>query len=158
MKQLVLEIEDSVYEQFMGMVGICQGVTMVSTSVLVETKAIVDKCVAMAIEELRIDNVFKHPGDYTYIMLGSNESIIKGVAYFYTPLDFLNYLKQLGFTDLPGRNTLYDGITRTFGKYPNWTFKDNPKNGEIIRRKNVLARFLSAYNRARLRVSDGFSD
>ena len=158
MTEILLKVDDSVFEQIIGMFGICQGVEVVSTSKVVETKALVDQCFAAAIRELREDNVFKRPGDYTYIILGANQNLIKGVGYFYSPLEFLNYLKQLGFDGLPGRNTIYDGITRTFGKFPDWTFADNPKQGEIIRRRNVLSRFLSAYNKARLRLSDGFSD
>ena len=66
--------------------------------------------------------------------------------------------KEIGINNLPGRNTLYDGMTRTYGKFPNWTFRDSPKQKEVLRRRNVFARFLSAYNRARIRFSDGFSD
>ena len=96
MKEVILRIDDSVYEKFMGMVDLCHGVEIVSTSDVVETRNVVDRCVAMAIKELRNDDVFKHPGDYTYILLGSNQSVIKGVDYFYTPLEFLDYLKQIG--------------------------------------------------------------
>ena len=46
-----------------------------------------------------------------------------------------------GIDKLPGRNTLYDGITRTFGKFPEWTFSDHPSADEVMRRKNVLKRF-----------------
>lgn len=158
MKQIIVNIDDLAYEPVVGMLKLCQGVEIVSTSEVVETRDVVDRCVAMAIKELRNDDVFKHPGDYTYILLGSNQSEIKGIDYFYTPLEFLDYLKHIGLDHLPGRNTLYDGITRTFGKFPDWTFNDAPKAGEVIRRRNVFSRFLSAYNRARLRVSDTFSD
>lgn len=157
-RQIILEVEDSVFEKFMGMLEICPGVEVLAVSEVAETRTNVDLCVAMAINELREDDVFKFPGDYTYILLGTNQDLVKGLDYFVTPMEFLGYLKEIGINNLPGRNTLYDGMTRTYGKFPNWTFRDSPKQKEVLRRRNVFARFLSAYNRARIRFSDGFSD
>ena len=158
MKQIVIEIEDEAYEVFMGMMRLCTAVKVVSTSQMAETRDVTDRCVALAIEELRRDKVFKRPSDYTYIMMGANEGIIKGMGIFYYPSEFLAYLNEIGIDNLPGRNTLYDGITRTFGKYPDWTFNDHPAPDEVMRRKNVLKRFLSAYTKIKMRISDASSD
>ena len=158
MKQIVIEIEDEAYEVFMGMMRLCTAVKVVSTSQMAETRDVADRCVALAIEELRRDKVFKRPSDYTYIMMGANEGIIKGMGIFYYPSEFLAYLNEIGIDNLPGRNTLYDGITRTFGKYPDWTFNDHPAPDEVMRRKNVLKRFLSAYTKIKMRISDASSD
>ena len=158
MKQVLFSVEDDCFDKFMGLGEICPGVEVLAVSEVAETRTIVDRCVAMAINELREDDVFKFPGDYSYILLGINQELVKGLDYFVTPLDFLDYLKEIGIDNLPGRNTIYDGKTRTFGKFPDWTFKDSPKHKELLRRRNVFARFLSAYNRARIKISDGFSD
>lgn len=158
MKQIVIEIEDEAYEPFMGMLRLCPAIKVVGTSMVVETRDVIDRCVALAIKKLREDRVFKHPGDYTYIMRGANEGVIKGMGFFYYPSEFLTYLREIGIDKLPGRNTLYDGITRTFGKFPEWTFSDHPSADEVMRRKNVLKRFLSAYTKIKLNVSDAFSD
>ena len=158
MKQIVIEIEDEAYEPFMGMLHLCPAVKVVGASMVVETRDVIDRCVALAIKKLREDRVFKHPGDYTYIMRGANEGVIKGMGFFYYPSEFLAYLREIGIDKLPGRNTLYDGITRTFGKFPEWTFSDHPSADEVMRRKNVLKRFLSAYTKIKLNVSDAFSD
>ena len=137
----MIEIEDEAYEPFMGMLRLCPAVKVVGTCMVVETRDVIGRCVALAIKKLREDRVFKHPGDYTYIMRGANEGVIKGMGFFYYPSEFLAYLREIGIDKLPGRNTLYDGITRTFGKFPEWTFSDHPSADEVMRRKNVLKRF-----------------
>ncbi|WP_028904204.1 hypothetical protein [Prevotella sp. P6B4] len=158
MIQILIEIENEAYEPFMGMMRLCPAVRVVSSSMAVEARSVVDRCVAMAIRQLRDDKVFKRPGDYTYIMKGANEGVIKDMGFFYYPSEFLAYLREIGIDELPGRNTLYDGMTRTFGKYPDWTFSDHPTPAEVLRRKNVLKRFLSAYTKMKLSVSDASSD
>ena len=158
MKQMVIEIEDEAYEAFMGMMRLCPAVKVVSISQMAETRNVVDRCVALAIAELRKDKVFKRPGDYTYIMMGANEGVIKGIGYFYYPSEFLAYLNEIGVDNLPGRNTLYNGITRTFGKYPDWTFNDHPTPDEVMRRKNVLKRFLSVYTKIKMGILDASLD
>lgn len=105
MKQIVIEIEDEAYEPFVGMLRLCPAIKVVGTSMVVETRDVIDRCVALAIKKLR-----------------------------------------------------EDGITRTFGKFPEWTFSDHPSADEVMRRKNVLKRFLSAYTKIKLNVSDAFSD
>lgn len=158
MKQLVLEIEDSVYEQFMGMVGICQGVNVVSTSDGVETMNIVDYCFLEAIKELRDNHVFKYRSDLAYIMIGSNDGVVKGLEYFYSPDDFSGYLLQLGIEDLPSRSTIYNKVNDTIGKFPEWEFVGKVKPKEILRRKNIVNQFLSAFSRAKRQKLDGFLD
>lgn len=112
MKQIVIEIEDEAYEPFMGMLRLCPAVKVVGTSMVVETRDVIGRCVALAIKKLRKDRVFKHPGDYTYIMRGANEGVIKGMGFFYYPSEFLAYLREIGIDKLPGRNSLYDNIAR----------------------------------------------
>ena len=158
MKQLVLEIEDSVYEQFMGMVNLCQGVTMVSTSNGVETMDIVDYCFLEAIKELRDNHVIKHRSDLAYIMLGANDGVIKGLVYFYSPNDYSGYLLQLGIEDLPPRSTIYNKVNDTIGKFPDWEFVGDVKPKEILRRKNIVNQFISAYGRIKRQKLDGFLD
>jgi hypothetical protein len=91
-------------------------------------------------------------------MVALNEEVVKGVPFFYTPMEYLSYLKSLGFDNLPGRTSLYDTIKLIKGRYPNWTFADNPKDVEARRRINVVKRFLNAFGRARRGKSDGFPE
>ena len=156
--KVILEVEDSNFEKFMGMVDLCQGVNLVCRIEGNSTQEIVDKCVAMAICELQEDNVFKRKGDYTYIMMCSNEGIIDDLGTFENPDEFLEYLRICDLDFLPGRTSLYDAMGNTFGNYPNWTFHDKPSFTESKRRINVVKRFLSAYNRAKMSLLDGISD
>ena len=157
MKQILLEVEDAFFGKVMNVLEIIP-VEVVCSYDVADTKSLSDACVAEAIRELRQDEVFVRPSDYTYIMLGCNQCREVDLDNFDTPMDFILYLKELEFEHLPGRNTLYDGIAKTFGTYPDWTFKDNPKAWEVLRRKNIFRRFLSAYIRARRSFSDGVSD
>ena len=52
MKQIVIEIEDEAYEPFMGMLHLCPAVKVVGTSMVVETRDVIGRCVALAIKKL----------------------------------------------------------------------------------------------------------
>ena len=158
MKQIIVNIDDLAYEPVVGMLKLCQGVEIVSTSDVVETRDVVDRCVAMAIKDLQDNHVFKRPSDFAYIMLGSNDGVIKGLDYFFSPDDFTGYLEQLGFTNLPSRSTIYNKVNDTIGKFPNWNFVGEVKPKEILRRKNIVTMFVSAYGKAKRQKLDGFLD
>ena len=156
MKEIVLQIDDAAYEQFMGMVSLCPQIEVVSEGI--EVRGTVDLCVAGAIRELQESGKIKHPSDYAYIMLASNESTLKGLPSFCSPQEFIDYLKELELDRLPGRNTLYDAMNKTLGRYPDWEFSDAPKPAESLRRKNVARLFLSGFSKLKRSVSDCFSD
>jgi hypothetical protein len=157
-REVLLRIEESAYEQLMGFIRLCPQVEVVSEDKGIETRESADLCVACAIREMRQNGAFRYPSDYTYIMLASNEGLVKGLKYFYSPREFIDYLKELELDGLPGRSTLYDTIAKTSGSYPDWTFSDNAKDSVVLRRKNIARQFLSAFGRARRRLSDGVSD
>lgn len=153
-----MQVEDTACSKFEGMVELCSQVEIVSYGVVADAKTGSDLCVAKAFQELRQDGVFKHPCDYAYIMIAANEETIKGMRFFYSPKEYIDYMRQLEIDTIPGRTTIYDAIARTCGRYPNWIFTDHPSETEILRRKNVVRRFSSAFMRAKLRVSDCYSD
>lgn len=159
MKQIVIEIEEEAYEPFMGMLSLCPAVKVVSTGDVADTKDVMDECFTYAIMELLADkSVFKRSSDLAYVMIGANNGAIKGLDYFLTPDDFTGYLQQLGFTHLPKRSTLYNKLNDTVGKFPDWTFVNDAKPKEKIRRKNVFSRFSSAFVKAKRRKLDGILD
>ena len=156
MKKMVFNVSDEFADLFLGVAKSFAGVELLSVDETEVYDAIVEKCVAIAIREMRDDDVIKRPSDYTYIMLGANDGAIPDIGKFDTPSEFIKYLGLCQLDDLPGRNTLYDTIAITFGKYPEWTFR--PKRGvvsrtEEIRRKNIVKRFLSAYIKAKMMYS-----
>ena len=117
-----------------------------------------DWCMAQAINELIKDKVIRSSRDYTYIMMIMNEEVVKGLPFFYSPMEFIAYLKALDFDSLPGKTTLYDTVNKTRGRYPNWFFDDNPKDMERMRRINIAKQFLSALGRAKRGMSEGLSE
>ncbi len=158
MKQVVLRIDDAAFEKFMGMVSLCPQVEVVNVCESGDKKLTTDTYVASAIREMRRMQAFRYPCDYAYLMVALNESVVKGMPFFYTPKDFIDYMREADFDNLPGRTTIYDTIAKVKGKYPDWTFTDAPKASEALRRKNLIKQFLSAFVRAQSRKPDGLSD
>lgn len=149
MKEIVLRIEDSAYEKFMGIVDICPDVTVWHTGDCIDIKDVVDHCFACAIKEMVDDNAFKSPSDYTYIMQVVLEDNLKCGTLFINPDEFISYLKILGVEKLPSRSSLYRIGDTILGTYPNWTFTDQPNHFEELRRRNIARLFLSAFYRCK---------
>ena len=158
MKQVVLRIDDAAFEKFMGMVSLCPQVEMLSVCESGDKKLTTDAYVLSAIREMRQTLAFRYPCDYAYLMVAMNESVVKGLPFFYTPKDFIDYMREADFDNLPGRSTVYNTIAKVKGKYPDWTFTDDPKASEALRRKNLIKQFLSAFVRAQAGKLDGLLD
>lgn len=157
-RQIILEVEDSVFEKFMGMVEICPGVEVLAVSEVAETRTNVDLCVAMAINELRDRHVLRRAYDYTYIMLVINQENIDRHLFFASPQDYIDYLSMLDVDRIPGKTSIYDMMSCTRGEYPNWQFSDRSDKVETLRRNNIAKQFLSAYYRARRAILEGFPE
>lgn len=149
MRQIILEIEDSAYEQFMGMVGLCPSVKVVSESGITDVMNDRDQCMVYAIQTLRNNHVFRFGYDYTWIMMAINEGLVDDYEGFKSPQAFLDYLYEIGIEKLPSRITLSLAYSKTFDRFPDWTFTDMDNPSEILRRKNVVKQFLSAYGVAK---------
>ena len=158
MKQVVLRIDDAAFEKFMGMVSLCPQVEVVNVCDTGDKKLTMDGYVASAIREMRQRLAFRSPCDYAYLMVAMNQNVVKGLPFFYTPKDFIDYMREADFDNLPGRSTVYNTIAKVKGKYPDWTFTDDPKASEALRRKNLIKQFLSAFVRAQAGKLDGLLD
>ena len=158
MKQVVLRIDDAAFEKFMGMMSLCPMVEVLNVCDTGNKKQTIDCYVASAIREMRQALAFKNPCDYAYLMVAMNESVVKGLPFFYTPKDFIDYMREADFDNLPGRSTVYNTIAKVKGRYPDWTFTDAPKASEALRRKNLIKQFLSAFVRAQAGKLDGLLD
>ena len=108
-----------------------------------------DQCFKQAILELKEDRVIRRPRDYAWIMAALEQNVIAEYDNFYSSQAFIQYLELLGITDLPDRTTLYRAYNLIDGKYPQWSFFDDPDDKEVLRRKNVVVRFKSAFYRAK---------
>jgi len=149
MKQIVLEIEDSAFEQFMGMIELCPQVSVVSTGDAVNVVSNRDTCMVYAIKTLRENGVFCHGYDYGWIMMAINEGVLDDFDSFKSPQAFIDYLYLIGIDTLPTRFTLFRAYSRALDSFPNWTFVDVNDASETVRRINVVKQFLSAYGKAK---------
>ena len=148
----MLEIEDSAYEQFMGMVGLCPSVKVVCESGITDVMNDRDQCMVYAIQTLRNNHVFRFGYDYTWIMMAINEGLVDDYEGFKSPQAFLDYLYEIGIEKLPTRYSLSLAYSKTLNSYPEWTFIDVENASETLRRKNVVKQFLSAYGVAKRRI------
>ena len=149
MKQVILKIDDSAYEKFMGMVSLCPQVEVVCESSITDVMNDRDQCMVYAIQTLRNNHVFRFGYDYTWVMMAINEGLIDDYERFRSPQAFLDYLYEIGIDKLPSRITLSLAYSKTFNHFPDWTFTDMDNPSEILRRKNVVRQFLSAFGTAK---------
>lgn len=151
MKQIIVNIDDLAYEPVVGMLKLCQGVEIESEGEVVDTINERDVCMVYAINTLRENKVFRHFYDYTWIMMAINEGVLDDFDGFKSPQAFLNYLYEIGIENLPSRITLSLAYSKTLDSFPDWTFIDVTEASEVLRRKNVVKQFLSAYGTAKRR-------
>ena len=83
------------------------------------------------------------------VKVAINEGHVDDFDAFKSPQAFLDYLYEIGIENLPTRFTLFRAYSKTIELFPDWIFLDVNEAGEILRRKNVVKQFLSAYNKAK---------
>ena len=158
MKQVLFSVEDESFDKFMGLSDLIPGVKALAVSEVAETRTIVDRCVAMAINELCDRHVIRRAYDYTYIMMVINQENLDRHLFFASPQDYIGYLAMLDVDRIPGKTSIYDMMSCTRGEFPNWQFSDRSDNVETLRRNNVAQQFLSAFYRAKRAILEGFPE
>ena len=114
-----------------------------------------DKSFREAILELKEDGIIRKPRDYAWIMAAINEGYVSGAEPFFSPQDFIDYLNGLGIDNLPCRSTLSSAYSSIVGQFPSWSFGDMLVSiAELNHRRDVVARFRSAFARAKRRLLD----
>ena len=149
MKRIIIEVEDPAYEPVVAMLKLCNGVKIVSVQECIDVIDDRDACMLYAINTLRNNKVFIHNYDYAWIMMAMNEGVIDDFKCEMSLQGFIDYLKELGFKGLPCRTSLYNAYAKTLKSFPEWKFVDVDDAGEILRRKNVVVQFMSAYGMAK---------
>lgn len=114
-------MNDDDYDKVLKMLSLFPDIEMTGTKSVRMSTSVRDECVAQAIREMQSRKTLRRPSDYTYIMVTANEEFIKGLPFFYSPQEFLNYLRVLDCANLPGRSTLYDTQAKINGRFPDWT-------------------------------------
>lgn len=102
-----------------------------------------EKQIKTAVMIMRNEKVFKHLYDYAYLMKVMNET--DDMPNFNSPKSFLDYITDLGITDLPSEDSIKKKVNATFDKHPSWTFTDTKgKDANEAKRRNAVgSRFLS---------------
>lgn len=114
-----------------------------------------DRSFREAILELKEDGVIKKPRDYAWIMAAVNEGVVAGAVPFVSPQDFIDYMGGLGIDNVPCRSTLSSAYSSIVGRYPYWSYGEAAvAPAEVNHRKDVVARFKSAFARAKRRQMD----
>ena len=91
MKQVVLRIEDSAFERFMGIVSLCPQVEVASLDGIPDYGLDeLTKRVALAIKNLQRNKVIRHLYDYTWIMVGIGDGVVEGMGPFGSPQKFMD--------------------------------------------------------------------
>jgi hypothetical protein len=114
-----------------------------------------DQCFRRAVQELADSRLIRRSRDYAWIMIAIDQGVLKDVEAFPSHQSYIDYLKLLDVRELPSRTTLFRAYSMTEGTYPQWRFSDNPKQDEALRRKTIVARFASAYMRAKRAFETG---
>jgi hypothetical protein len=149
MKRIIIEVEDLAYEPVVGMLELCNGVRIASVQESMDVMDDRDACMRYAITTLRRNKVFRRHYDYSWIMQAINDGVMDDYEEFESPQTFINYLCEIGIDELPDRSTISRACSNVYDSYPNWQFMDVTKPSEILRRKNVVKQFLSAFGEAK---------
>lgn len=145
MKQITLKGPDDVLGLIEQLAHHLNGVEIVNVFDDAMTETETDECFRKAITELKEEHVLRKPRDYAWIMTSIEQQVISDLKAFESPQSFIDYLRRLGITHLPNRSTLSRAYNTIIGKFPEWTFLDEPDLGEVLRRKTVVVRFMSAF-------------
>lgn len=131
------------------MLKLCNGVRIASVQESMDVMDDRDACMRYAITALRRNKVFRRHYDYSWIMQAINDGVMDDYEEFESPQTFINYLGEIGIDELPDRSTISRACSNVYDSYPNWQFMDVTKPSEILRRKNVVKQFLSAFGEAK---------
>ena len=149
MKRIIIEVEDSANEPVVAMLKLCNGVKIVSVQESIDVIDDRDACMRYAINTLRNNGVFRHHYDYSWIMQAINDGVMEDYEEFESAQTFINYLCEIGIDGLPDRSTISRARSNIYNSYPDWKFIGLKKPSEILRRKNVVKQFLSAFGEAK---------
>ena len=143
MKQVILKIDDLVYEQFMGMVSLCPQVEVVRVdeAAVAQEGKMADR-IRHAIIQLRAEKLLLRKYDYAWLMVAMNS--LDDMPTFASAQSYLNYLKDdLQLADLPCESTISKMMDMARGTIFNWTFSDTDEEHEVNRRNNIVKRFFN---------------
>jgi len=147
MKRIVIDVEAAACECVVGVLQLCKGVEIVSNEDLQGMTSSIDECFAKAIRELQTEGVIRNQYDYAFIYMAIREDIICDMEPFYSVQSFVDYLRGLGISNPPSKNSIANICTHTQGYFPDWFYDEAVDANEVRRRKVVVMRFSSCFSR-----------
>ena len=143
MKQIVLEIEDSAFEKFMGMIELCPQVSVVEErDMAIGGYVKMDERLKQAIHLMEQEHLINKMYDYAWIKVAMES--IDGMPFFRSAQSFVDYLIEVIQPEkLPSESSISKMMNTPRGKLFEWTFSDNPDKGEAQRRNNIVRRFFN---------------
>ncbi len=109
---------------------------------------VTDRRMAFTMQTLKNNGAIRFSYDYAWIMAALGDGVLKDLKGFSSPQKFIDYLRNIGAERVPCRSTLSEYYNTVYGTFPDWKFTDTNDPQEVLRRKNIVRQFLSAYNKA----------
>ena len=143
MKEVVLRVDDSAYEQLIGFIRLCPQVEVVEVN---EAALMGGGQLAVRIREailqLRAERLLRRKFDYAWLKVAMDSTA--DLPSFESAQRYLNYLSdELGLDDLPCESSISKMMDTARGQLFNWTFSDSCDAQETIRRNNIVKRFFN---------------
>ena len=143
MKEIVLRIEDSALEDFLGLVRLCQSVEVVEID---ESAQINNGQLTIRIREailhLRAEHLLRRNFDYAWLKVAMDST--DDLPSFDSAQRYLDFLcDELRLDDLPCESSISKMMDTARGQLFNWTFSDTGDAQEVIRRNNIVKRFFN---------------
>ena len=143
MRQIILNVEDAAYEQFMGMVALCPQLKVVTVdeSALLSQGAMAIR-IREAILQLRAENLLRRKFDYAWLKVAMDST--DDMPSFDSAQRYLDFLRdELDLDDLPCESSISKMMDMARGQIFNWTFSDTSDTKETTRRNNIVKRFFN---------------
>ena len=143
MKEIVLRVDDSAFEKFMGFIQLCPSVEVVEVDeAAVPCEGAMAVRIREAIVQLRAEHLLRRKFDYAWLKVAMDSTA--DMPSFESAQRYLDYLRdELQLDDLPCESSISKMMDAARGQLFNWTFSDTRDAQETIRRNNIVKRFFN---------------
>ena len=143
MKEIVLRVDDSAFEKFMGFIQLCPSVEVVEVDeAAVPSEGAMAVRIREAIVQLRAEHLLRRKFDYAWLKVAMDSTV--DMPSFESAQRYLDYLcMELQLDDLPCESSISKMMDTARGQLFNWTFSDTCDAQETIRRNNIVKRFFN---------------
>ena len=141
MKEIVLRVDDSAFEKFMGFIQLCPSVEVVEVDeAAVPCEGAMAVRIREAIVQLRAEHLLRRKFDYAWLKVAMDST--DDMPSFESAQRYLDYLcDELQLDDLPCESSISKMMDMARGQLFHWTFSDTSDAQETTRRNNIVKRF-----------------